>query len=106
MGYYSDPTAAAALGGINREFSRLEKKAKRLRTRLKEGTLSPQALERARTQYTGIYRHVLDRMYLHQNQTVQSGSNCRGNIWCSMSVQSQEPGRGLSESRLQTKAPQ
>ena len=26
MGCYSDPTAAKALGGINREFSRLEKK--------------------------------------------------------------------------------
>lgn len=31
MGYYSDPTAAKALGGINREFAKLEKKAKRLR---------------------------------------------------------------------------
>ena len=30
MGYYSDPTAAMALGGINREFSRLEKKAKKI----------------------------------------------------------------------------
>ena len=28
MGYYSDPTASAALGNINREFSKLEKKAK------------------------------------------------------------------------------
>ena len=62
MGYYSDPTAAAALGSINREFSRLEKKAKRLRKRLQEGTLSPRALEQARAQYTGIYRHVLDRV--------------------------------------------
>ncbi len=31
MGYYSDPTASKALGEINREFSRLEKNAKRLR---------------------------------------------------------------------------
>ncbi len=61
MGYhYSDPTAARALGDINREFSRLEKKARRLHERLAAGTLSPEALERARSQFTGIYRHVLD----------------------------------------------
>lgn len=59
MGYYSDPTAAKALGGINREFSRLEKKAKRLRKQLEEGTLSPEDLEKAQAQFTGIYRHVL-----------------------------------------------
>ena len=31
MNHYSDPTAARALSGINREFSRLEKKAKKIR---------------------------------------------------------------------------
>jgi len=62
MGYYSDPTASRALGNINREFSRLEKKAKRLRKRLEEGTLSPEALERAQDQFTGIYRHVLNNV--------------------------------------------
>ena len=59
MGYYSDPTAAQALGGINREFSRLEKKAKRLRKLRDEGKISPEALERAQEQFTGIYRNVL-----------------------------------------------
>lgn len=68
MGYYSDPTASQALGSINREFSRLEKKAKYLRRRLKEGTLSSQALERAREQYTGIYRHVLDRVLQQEDE--------------------------------------
>lgn len=62
MGYYSDPTAAKALGGINREFARLEKKAKRLRQRLKEGTLSPEALEQAQAQFKGIYKHVLNNV--------------------------------------------
>lgn len=57
--YYSDPTAAQALGEINREFSRLENKAKKLRKRLEEGTLSPEELERAQAQFRGIYRHVL-----------------------------------------------
>ena len=59
MGYYSDPTASQALGGINREFSRLEKKAKKLRKLLEEGKLSPEALERALVHFKGIYRHVL-----------------------------------------------
>jgi hypothetical protein len=59
MGYYSDPTAAKALGSINREFSRLEKKAKRLRALWEAGKLSPEALEKAQEQFTGIYRHVL-----------------------------------------------
>lgn len=60
MGYYSDPTAAKALGEINREFSRLEKKAKLLRKLRDEGKISPQALEKAQTQFKGIYRHVLN----------------------------------------------
>lgn len=59
MGYYSDPTASQALGGINREFSRLEKKAKNLRKLLDEGKLSPKALEKAQSQFKGLYRHVL-----------------------------------------------
>lgn len=62
MGYYSDPTAAKALGGINREFARLEKKAKRLRKRWEEGEISGEALERAQAQFTGIYRHVLNNV--------------------------------------------
>ncbi len=59
MGYYADPTAAMALGGINRAFSRLEKKAKRLRRLRDEGKITPEALERAQEQFTGIYRNVL-----------------------------------------------
>ena len=62
MGYYSDPTASKALGGINREFLRLEKKAKRLRKLLKEGKLSLEDLEKAQTQFKGLFRHVLDNV--------------------------------------------
>lgn len=61
MGYYSDPTASQALGNINREFSRLEKKADRLCKRLEEGNLSVEALEKAQEQFTGIYRYVLKK---------------------------------------------
>lgn len=59
MGYYSDPTAAKALGGINREFSRLEKKAKRLCQLWEEGKVSDQELIQAQSQFSGIYSQVL-----------------------------------------------
>ena len=59
MGYYSDPTANRALGGINREFSRLEKKAKSLRRRWEAGQISDKELAAAQAQFRGIYRHVL-----------------------------------------------
>ncbi|MBR5523907.1 MAG: hypothetical protein IKU51_01390 [Clostridia bacterium] len=62
MSYHSDPTAARALGSINREFSRLEKRAKYLRRRWKEGRLSDEALAKAQEEFTGIYRHVLTRV--------------------------------------------
>ncbi|MBE6750322.1 MAG: hypothetical protein E7560_04085 [Ruminococcaceae bacterium] len=60
MGYYSDPTASAALGNINREFSKLEKKAKNLRKLFAEGKISEKTLKKAQSQFTGIYRYVLD----------------------------------------------
>ena len=59
MNHYSDPTAALALGGINREFSRLEKKAKNLCRLLDEGKITTKDFEAAQAQFTGIYRHVL-----------------------------------------------
>ena len=59
MHCYSDPTAAEALGGINREFARLEKKAKRLRQLWEEGKITSRDLERAQGQFRGIYRRVL-----------------------------------------------
>ena len=59
MNHYSDPTAARALGGINREFSRLEKKAKNLCRLLDEGKITTEDFTAAQSQFTGIYRHVL-----------------------------------------------
>lgn len=60
MGYYSDPTASKALGNINREFSRLEKKAKKLRELYEKGKISREGLEKAQLQFKGLYQHVLD----------------------------------------------
>ena len=59
MNHYSDPTANRALGSINREFSRLEKKAKKIRQRFKEGKMTLEEVEKAQAEFTGIYRHVL-----------------------------------------------
>ena len=74
MGYYSDPTAAQALGNINKEFSRLEKKAKRLLALLDEGKISEDSLKRAQENYTGIYRHVLT-LALEKKAEENSGEN-------------------------------
>lgn len=68
MGYYSDPTAAQALGNINREFSKLEKMAKSLKKLLDEGKLSQKELERAQAQFTGLYRHVLDNVLEQESE--------------------------------------
>lgn len=68
MSYYSDPTAAKALGGINREFSRLEKKAKKLRKRWEAGEISDSDLQRAQTQFRGIYRHVLNHVLAEEQE--------------------------------------
>ena len=62
MNHYSDPTAARAVGGINREFSRLEKKAKKLRARFEAGEITEKDLEKAQAQFRGIYRHVLNNV--------------------------------------------
>lgn len=59
MGFYSDPTASRALGPINREFNRLEKKAKALHKQFKAGLITEADLEKAQGQFRGIYRHVL-----------------------------------------------
>ncbi len=59
MSHYSDPTAAKALGPINREFSKMEKKAKNLCRLLDEGKISPEEFHNAHSQFTGIFRHVL-----------------------------------------------
>ncbi len=62
MNYYSDPTASQAIGNLNRDFSRQEKKAKALLALYKNGELSSQELSKARKEFKGIYRHVLENV--------------------------------------------
>jgi len=68
MKHYSDPTANQALGGINREFSRLEKKAKKLRARFEAGEITEKDLEKAQAQFRGIYRHVLNNVLKEEHE--------------------------------------
>ena len=72
MAYHSDPTAALALGGINREFSRLEKKARRLCRLLDEGKITAEEFAAAQVGFTGIYRHVLTHTKRKWDQQKQS----------------------------------
>ena len=67
MYYYSDPTQSKALGNLNREFSRLEKKAKKLKKLFSEGKISEKDLEKAQTEFRGIYKNVLF-MVLNEKQ--------------------------------------
>lgn len=62
MYYYSDPTAAAAMGNINREYSALVKKAKRLRKLYRSGKLTEAELNQARAQFKGLFKNVLDQV--------------------------------------------
>lgn len=68
MGYYSDPTASMAVGNVNKEFSKYEKKARELRKLYKQGKLPEEALEKAHSQFPGIYRNVLDRVFWEEGE--------------------------------------
>jgi len=62
MSYYSDPTANMAIGNVNREFSKLTKKAKKIRKDFMEGKISAEALERKQKEFRGIYRNILNNI--------------------------------------------
>lgn len=59
MSYYSDPTANAAIGTVDREIRRLRKRAEQIRRRRQKGLLTKQEEEDARREFVGIYRRFL-----------------------------------------------
>lgn len=59
MSYYSDPTANAAIGAVDRELRLKRKRAKQIARQLREGWLSLQELEQARREFTGLHRNFL-----------------------------------------------
>ncbi len=58
--YHSDPTANAAIGTVDKEFKTMRKIAERLKALRKSGRLTPEAEARARSQFTGIFSHILE----------------------------------------------
>lgn len=59
MNHYSDPTANAAIGMIDREIKYLRKRAKQIGQRHQAGLLTPAELAQARKQFTGLYARFL-----------------------------------------------
>lgn len=68
MGYFSDPTADMAIGNISREFSKYEKKAKKLCKLYWQGRLSQKELERQAAQFKGLYKNVLKNALTENEQ--------------------------------------
>ncbi len=63
MRSYSDPTANAALGAIEKEFRDKEKQIDRLKALRRKGKLSDEQVLEASRQFTGIFRHVFDEFW-------------------------------------------
>ena len=59
--YYSDPTANAAIGAVDKELNRMRKNAARLKMLRWQGRLSAEEAA-ARKQFVGIYRRVLEEV--------------------------------------------
>lgn len=64
MNYYSDPTASQAIGNLNRDFSKQEKKAKNLLALYKSGEISSEELRKAHSEFKGIYKNVLKNVII------------------------------------------
>lgn len=60
MSYYSNPTANAAMGAVDKEIRAKKKYAKRLKALRKNGLISDEEIARVRCRFPGIYR----RFYL------------------------------------------
>ena len=59
MSYFSNPTANAAMGAVDREIREMRKRAKLLKQRRLQGLLTPEEVARARKAFTGIHRRFL-----------------------------------------------
>lgn len=58
---YSDPTASAAIGSLDKELERMRKKVKELRALRRENLLTPETELQARSRFsTGMVRRLFD----------------------------------------------
>ena len=68
MRNYSDPTANAAIGAIEREFRAKKKLAKRLRALWLEGKLTDQIIDRALPHFSGIFSSLWAEVFREEEQ--------------------------------------
>ena len=59
MSHYSNPTADAAIGSIDREIRKMEKRAAKLKKQKAAGRLSAQQEAAAYREFSGIFRPIL-----------------------------------------------
>lgn len=59
MSHYSNPTANAAIGTVDREIRMMRKRAEQIKRRRKNGQLTNEELALARKQFVGIYARFL-----------------------------------------------
>lgn len=59
MSHYSNPTADAAIGAVDRELRMMRKRAEQIKWRHKQGLLTPEELAKASKDYVGIYARFL-----------------------------------------------
>jgi len=63
MKNYSDPTANAAIGSVDKEFRAKQKLAVRLKALRLDGKLSDKTLNEARKEFTGIFARLYDGIF-------------------------------------------
>ena len=59
MSHYSNPTANAAIGKVDREIRMMRKRAEQIKLRRNQGLLTSEELAQARKDYVGIYARFL-----------------------------------------------
>ena len=59
MSHYSNPTANAAIGAVDRELRMMRKRAAQIKSRHRQGKLTSEELAAARKQFIGIYARLL-----------------------------------------------
>ena len=64
MSYYSNPTANAAMGAVDKEIGKINKEVKKLRLQKAEGDITEayfeRRVEKLRGRYKGFFRRVLE----------------------------------------------
>lgn len=59
MSHYSNPTANAAIGTVDREIRMMRKRAEQIKRRRQQGLLTSEELAKAKRLFVGIYARFL-----------------------------------------------